>query len=490
MIESTATPVTYLFSDIEGSTRLWESDPARAARTLAWHDELSRTVVGRHRGTVVKMTGDGMHAAFDDPADAMAAASICRSALAETGVDRARTDQRALRPAPWRRPAARQRLLRARGEPRGTHHERRAWRTECCCRAAVAERVTGRLPPARMLRDLGLVRLRDLSSPERSSRLVHPSGCARSSRRCARWPARRTICRSRSSSFVGRDHEMEEVHNLLRKQPARHTACHGRHRKVAAVGAARRPIVLDDYADGVWLVELAPLVDGRELVPQAVATVLGVKEEAGSSLVVGCSGPPVRDGSCSCCSTTANTWSRRRGPGQGAAAGGPAVKMLATTATHCSIAGEAVYQLQPLPVPPAQDVAPRSTAQHASVQLFLDRATSVQPSFRLTDRLAGPVAEICRRLDGIPLALELAAARTRSLPVEAIAARLDHRFRLLIDRRPHRAAAAAHAAGVDRLEPRPAHRRRAGGVPAAVRVCRRLDRRGRRGRRRREPDCD
>ena len=87
MIESTATTVTYLFSDIEGSTRLWESDPVRAARTVAWHDELSRAAVERHRGTVVKMTGDGLHAAFDDCGDALAAVIELQLALAEPPAD-------------------------------------------------------------------------------------------------------------------------------------------------------------------------------------------------------------------------------------------------------------------------------------------------------------------------------------------------------------------------------------------------------------------
>src|SRR5512134_3192163 len=87
MIESTATTVTYLFSDIEGSTRLWESDPGRAARTVAWHDEVSRSAVERHRGTVVKMTGDGLHAAFDDPSDALVAVVELQLALAKPPAD-------------------------------------------------------------------------------------------------------------------------------------------------------------------------------------------------------------------------------------------------------------------------------------------------------------------------------------------------------------------------------------------------------------------
>ena len=88
MTES-ASVVTYLFSDIEGSTRLWESDAERAAPAVAWHDALCRGVVTDHRGTVVKMTGDGLHAAFDDPADAVAAVIELQLALAAPSDERA-----------------------------------------------------------------------------------------------------------------------------------------------------------------------------------------------------------------------------------------------------------------------------------------------------------------------------------------------------------------------------------------------------------------
>ena len=89
MIETSATAVTYLFSDIEGSTKLWEVDRDCAARTVAWHDQISRSAVERHRGTVVKTTGDGVHAVFDDPADAVASVIDLQLALAEPADSRA-----------------------------------------------------------------------------------------------------------------------------------------------------------------------------------------------------------------------------------------------------------------------------------------------------------------------------------------------------------------------------------------------------------------
>lgn len=427
MIESTATAVTYLFSDIEGSTRLWESEPARAARTLAWHDELSRTVVQRHHGTVVKMTGDGLHAAFDDPVEAVAAVLELQIGLASTGVDLAPlsvrcglhmgADQR--RDNDYFGPAV-NRAARIMSAAHGG---------QVLLSAAVAGCVAGRLPASAMLRDLGLVRLRDLSSPEQLFQLVHPS-------LRAEFPALRSLASTPNnlpqqiSSFVGREHDMEQVHSLLRK-----------HRLVTllamgGIGKSRLSVqlgadVLDEFADGVWLVELAPLVDGREL-PQAVATVLGVKVETGSSLLDALVRHVQVRQLLLLLDNCEHVIQAAADLAKALLQAGPGVKILATTRDALQLAGEAVYHLQPLPVPTAQDVAPAQLAQHASVQLFLDRATSVQPSFKLTDRLAGPVAEICRRLDGIPLALELAAARARSLPVEAIAARLDQRFRVLI----------------------------------------------------------
>lgn len=426
MIESTATTVTYLFSDIEGSTRLWESDPALAARTLAWHDDLSRTVVGNHRGTVVKMTGDGMHAAFDDPADALAAAVDLQLALGESAAGHAPinvrcglhlgADQR--RDSDFFGPAV-NRAARIMGAAHGG---------QILVSRAVSERVTGRLPPDVALRELGTVRLRDLGSAETLCQIVHP-------RLRSDFPPLRSMASTPNNlaeqlnSFVGRDREMEQVRQLLvnsRLLTLLGMGGLGKSRLSMQVAA----IVLDDYPDGVWFVELAALSD-PQLVPQAAASVLGIREEPGST-VVDALVRFVRDkkllfvlDNCEHVVQACAELAKRL------LQAGPQVRVLASSRDALRIAGEAVFQVAPLPAPSQAEQTVDALLANDAVRLFVDRATAVQPAFRLTARAAGAVAEICRRLDGIPLALELAAARTRAMPIETIAARLNDRFRLL-----------------------------------------------------------
>jgi predicted ATPase/class 3 adenylate cyclase len=427
MIESAAAAVTYLFSDIEGSTKLWESDPARAAKTLAWHDDLSRGVVARHGGNVVKMTGDGLHAAFEDAADAVGAAVELQLALAvppEGGVPLAvrcglhlGSDQR--RDNDFFGPAV-NRAARIMSAAHGG---------QVLLSRAVAERVTGRLPPGALLRDVGAVRLRDLGSPEHLYQLVH-------SALRSEFPPLRSMASAPNNlsqqlnSFVGRDRDMEQVRQLLansRLLTLLGMGGLGKSRLSMQVAA----IVLEDYPDGVWFVELAPVADPN-LVPQATASVLGVREEPGGT-VLDALCRFVRDrkllivlDNCEHVVQACADLAKRL------LQSGPEVRVLASSRDSLRIAGETVFQVAPLSAPDAAQ-APKIEALtvNESVRLFVDRASAVQPAFRLSERNAAAVAEICRRLDGIPLALELAAARTRSMTVETIAARLNDRFRLL-----------------------------------------------------------
>ena len=428
MIESAAASVTYLFSDIEGSTRLWEADPGCAARTVAWHDEVSRSAVERHRGTIVKTTGDGVHAAFEDPADAVAAVIDLQLALAEPGAERAPlkvrcglhlgADQR--RDNDFYGPAV-NRAARIMSAAHGG---------QVLVSGAVAERVSGRLPGEVVLRDLGTVRLRDLGSPEHVFQLVHP-------RLRSEFPPLRSMATTPNNlaqqlnSFVGRDREMEQVRQLLassRLLTLLGMGGLGKSRLSMQVAA----IVLEDYPDGVWFVEFAAFSD-PQLVPQAVATVLGVKEEPGRP-VLDALISYVRDkkmllvfDNCEHLVHKCAELAKRL------LQAGAGVKVLASSRDPLRIAGESLYPLTPLPAP-GKDAA-RCPAEHLlvvdSVRLFVERARSIQPAFRLDDRSVRAIAEICRRLDGIPLALELAAARVRAMAVDQIAARLDDRFRLL-----------------------------------------------------------
>src|SRR5437016_7711615 len=232
------------------------------------------------------------------------------------------------------------------------------------------------------------------------------------------------------TSFIGRQREIEEVKRLLataRLLTLTGAGGSGKTRLAFHVGAE----VLPAYADGVWAVEFASLPDPR-LVPQTAATALGVPEHPGRSLTESLiqylrarSALLVFD-NCehlvSACAALADALLR----------GCPTLRILATSREGLRVAGEVTYLVPPLSLPDADLLPPlQSLLQYEAVRLFAERAASHRPGFAVTDGNASTVVRVCRRLDGMPLAIELAAARVRVLTVEQIAARLDDRFHLL-----------------------------------------------------------
>jgi len=280
-VSEPAPAVTYLFSDIEGSTRLWESEPERMRPALARHDAIASAAVLRNRGTIVKMTGDGVHAAFESPLDALVSVLELQQELAaahtaggivlkvrcglHSGADERRRGD-------FFGPAV-NRAARIMSAAHGG---------QILLSQAVAEGVCESLPAGVTLRDLGAVRLRDLSTPERVYQVLHPQ-------LRAEFPALRSLeatpnnLAQQLNSFIGRERELQEVRALL-----------GGNRLVTllgmgGLGKSRLSVqlaaeVMDDYPDGVWMVELAPLSD-PQLVAQAVASVLAVKEDAGRPML-------------------------------------------------------------------------------------------------------------------------------------------------------------------------------------------------------------
>ena len=240
------------------------------------------------------------------------------------------------------------------------------------------------------------------------------------------------------TSFVGREREIGELKELLattRLVTLTSMGGTGKTRLSLQVGTE----VTQDYPDGVWFVELAPLADDR-LVPQAVASVLGVKEEAGRPVIEALE-KYVRDrqlllilDNCehlveACAELSKKLLRAGRG-----------VQVLASSRERLHVRGETSYPVPSLAVPDplngAGNAAPEAInldafRQYEAVRLFIDRASASQPTFQLTRQNAIAVADICRRLDGIPLAIELAAARVSALSVEKIAVRLSDRFSLL-----------------------------------------------------------
>ena len=276
------------------------------------------------------------------------------------------------------------------------------------------------------------------------------------------------------TSFVGREHEIADVRKLL--GTARVLTLHG----AGGIGKTRLSLqvaadVLEDYPDGVWFVELAPLTDER-LVPQAVASILGAKEEAGRNVTDALVKHVADRHLLLVLDNCEHLAPCLRGLGRPAVGGlVPTCGFWHPAASRCGCRARLLSRCPALALQASQDAGVvASLLQFPALRLFIDRATAAHPGFSLTDDNALAVTEICQRLDGIPLAIELAAARVRALSVENIAARLSDRFRLLLVQ-PHRAAEATDAARADRLELRSAHRQGAAPASPARRLCRRLD---------------
>lgn len=416
----------FLFTDIEGSTRLWERAPEAMREALARHDDIAAECVVSHRGRIVKTTGDGIHAVFDDPLDAVNSAVAMQVALEGAGGDAIELRVRA-------------------GLHVGVDDERgndfygtavnRAARIMSAAHGgqilvsdAVASLLRDRLPVDICLRPLGRVRLRDLREPEAVHQVDHPA-------LRTEFPALRSLESTPNNlphaltSFIGREKELADVRERLRT--ARLLTIFG----IGGLGKSRLSLEvasasLDAFADGVWFVELAPVSDPR-LVAQALATVLGIRDDAGES-------PHdaimkfVRDKRVlvvldNCEHVTQACAELARGMLES----GAGVTILATSRERLGIGGEQTYPLAPFAVPPQVDLAPSALKAFPSVRLLTERALSARPDFAITSDNAHAVAAICQQLDGIPLALELAAARVRSMSVQRIAERLSDRFKLL-----------------------------------------------------------
>ncbi len=418
--------VTFLFTDLEGSTRLWEDLPDAMRGAMARHDEILREAVEKRGGVVVKTTGDGLHAAFARAHGAIAAAVDAQRRLAEE---------------PWALPDP----LRVRmgvhtgeadlreGDYFGTSVNRAA-RVSAAAHGgqivvshATEELARDHLPVEISLEDLGEHHLRDLARPERVFQVRAP-GLA------VDFPPLRSLdafpgnLPARQTSFVGRDKELAKIAEALRSAPI--VTLTG----VGGVGKTRLAVqvaaeVLPHFPDGGWLSELAA-ADSPDALHQVVATALGVPSRSGMGmaesiveflrakhlLLVLDNCEHLLDAAADLAERIVETC--------------PEVRLLATSREGLAVDGEQVVPLRSLGLPGEGADAGAIEAADA-VQLFIERARAAQPDFSISTADLDAVAEVCRRLDGIPLAIELAAARTVAMSPSEIAALLDERFRLL-----------------------------------------------------------
>ncbi len=417
---------TILFTDIEGSTRLWEQEGKRMAAALAQHDVRARAAIDSHRGVIVKTTGDGLFAAFPDPLDAVNATVAFLQSL----VDPAVTHGIPIRVRCGLHLGV---LERRDNDYFGTPVNRTArimsvaHGGQIVLSQAVVDQVGARLPPETTLRDLGSVRLKDLATPEHIYQVLHPD--LRQD-----FPALRSLeatpnnLPEQLTTFVGRERELAEATDLLKS--TRLLTLLG----MGGLGKTRLSLqiaadVLDAYPDGIWFLDLAPIRD-PSLIPGAAAQTLSLREEPGETVTQTlCAHLKSRKAllifdNCeqvvSACATLANALLRAA----------PGIRIIASTREALRIPGEQIYPVLPMALPdPAASVETLSRSE--AVQLFMDRAQLQKPGFTLTEKEAPAVAELVARLEGIPLAMELAAARMRSLSIQEINKRLQNRFALL-----------------------------------------------------------
>ena len=421
--------ITLLFTDIQGSTKLWEAEPGPMAAALRRHDEILRTAIESSGGFVFKTVGDAFCAAFETAQAAVAAALAAQQELGAQA---------------W--PTSRPILVRM-GLHSGACEERdgdyfgpvvnRAARLEAAAHGGqvlvsgtTADLLAGSLPVGAGLRDLGLHRLKDLGRPEQICQLTAEF-------LTAAFPPLASLDNpdlpnnlpTLVSAFVGRDREIAEVRELIgASRLVTLTGAGGSGKTRLALQAAAEQI--GRVTDGVWLTELAPLTDGSQIAG-AVAGALGIQDPGGpmttgavvraltsqDTLLVLDNCEHLIDAAAKFCEQVMLH--------------APRVRFLVTSREPLGIGGERVYRVPSLSLPTADADSAEDLAGSDAVLLFAERARAHQPDFVIDEQAAPLAATICRRLDGIPLALELAAARLSSMSLEQIAARLDQRFRLL-----------------------------------------------------------
>ena len=425
-------PVTFLFTDLQDSTRLWEEYPQAMHSALARHDALLRSAVEDNQGIIVKTTGDGLHAVFTDPADGLQAVLAAQLGLrtaswAETGVLKVRMGLHSgiaeEREGDYYGPVV-NRAARIMGAAAGE---------QVLISQATAVLLDDRLPPNTSLLDLGDHYLRGVNRPVRLFQLQHPD-------LPSEFPSLKTVgtipnnLPAQISSFIGREKELAEVRQLLAPEEDNHrlvtlTGPGGTGKTRLSLQAAED--MLAQFTHGVWLVELAPVTD-PQAVAQAIATPLGLREQAARPLELIIVDHLRRQQVLLILDNCEHLLDECARLAELLLRSCPKLHILASSREILGITGEQSFRVRSLTLPPEGDVSDiEELAHYEAVRLFVARAVTVKSDFALNAENAPAVVQICRRLDGIPLALELAAARVHVLTPEQIAARLDDRFHLL-----------------------------------------------------------
>ena len=421
--------VTFLFTDIEGSTKLAQEHPDEMPALLARHHEILNRAIEVHKGYVFQIVGDSFSAAFHSASDALTAALEA---------------QRALQNESWNPAPIKVRMGIHTGSAQLTNDNQYSGyatlastqRTmsaghggQILLSGATRELVRDSLPENAELLDLGEKRLKDLLRPEHLYQL-------NALRLPSTFPPLKTLDSFPNNlpihltSFIGRENEIAEIkrelneHRLVTLTGSGGT---GKTRLSLQVAAE----LLEKFDHGVWFVELAPLTD-PDLIPQTILSAIGIQEQQGKApldvlkeyfqekqaLIVLDNCEHLVTTSAQVVNTLLNA--------------APKLKVMASSREALGVKGEASYPVPSLSLPDIKHLpAIEGLSQYEAVRLFIDRALLVAPHFIVDKDNAPFIAQICHRLDGIPLAIELATARIKMLSIEQISKRLDDRFRFL-----------------------------------------------------------
>jgi predicted ATPase/class 3 adenylate cyclase len=420
--------ITFLFSDIEGSTKRWEAhgDAMRAA--VESHDALLRSIFEHHGGYVFKTVGDAFCVAFHTAPDGLKAALEAQHALlaenhesvggirVRMGLHTGHADERS---GDYFGPTV-NRVARLMSIGHGG---------QILVSDVTRVLVRGDLPSDTTLVDLGSHRLKDLSQPEHVW-MLSAAGLA------AEFPPLTSLdsfpnnLPVQITSFRGREQDLEDLKLLL--DDHRLVTLHG----TGGIGKTRLALqagadVLEQYQDGVWFADLASL-RYPELASSVVSKALSISQAGERSVDESIVAALKRKNALLILDNCEQVVEDAAKLADTILKQCPDVRILATSRQSLQVTGEEVMRLQPLGVPEARaTVTAENATSYPAIALFIDRAMAVNKSFVLDDDTAHTLAEICRHLDGLPLAIELAAARVKALSLDSLAQRLDKRFSLL-----------------------------------------------------------